>query len=337
MSRMRARSRHDAGAPAGRRTGAAPRGHPGWRPALAFLGWFVLGAGLGCETGPLDRLHARLELKAGNESYLRGEYRQAMSHYERAVVHRPGLARAHLNWAYGAMALCRGSDRGDMRRALADSAVAALQRYLGVVERSGGATGGGPSVDRVEGHIITLYLDSEQPEKAREFLEARLQRQPTDLSSMQMLAQLAVDRGDLEAALHWTRERIALLPDSAMAYYALGVVAWQFSYYNRVPPEKRGALLDEGLAAVLRAVELDAESSEALTYANLLVREKAKYAASAAEKSVFEAQYREYEARAQRLRERQNGAFLPPAAGVDSAAASFRNEVNAWPAPAPTP
>ena len=37
------------------------------------------------------------------------------------------------------------------------------------------------------------------------------------------------------------------------SHYALTVGAWQVSYYNRVAEEKRSAVLDEGLKAVLRA------------------------------------------------------------------------------------
>lgn len=314
---MRLESRQNAAAPAGRGAGGTAACVPGFYPraVLAYLlAWFFLAAISGCDPGPIDRVRARLELKEGNQSYLRGEYRMAMTHYDRALAHRPALARAHLNRAYSAMALCRSSDDRDVRRALADSAVASLQNYLGFLERSEVETARGPSPDRVEGHIVTLYLDSERPEKAQEFLEARHERDSMDIATIQMLAQLAVDRGDLESALQWNRKRVSLQPDSAMAHYALSVVTWQFSYYDKVLPGRRAALLDEGLAAALRAEELDPKSSEALTYANLLYREKAKHAANETERAASEARYLDYEARARRLRETQNG-VLPHLVG----------------------
>ncbi len=336
MSTMGTAPRHDAGVPATRRAGGVgATAQRAYRFATPLLLCLFLAGTSGCDPGPVDRLRARLALKEGNKSYLRGDYRPAMLCYERAIAHFPALAQAQLNWAYSAMALCRTSDNLETRRALADSAVASLQTYLGLIERDRAAEG--PSADRIEGHILTLYLDTEQPDKARQFLEARWQRDPTSIATIQTLGQLAVDRGDLEAALRWNRERITLQPDSAMAHYALGVVAWQFSYYNKVAPEARAALLDEGLAAVLRAVTLDPGSSEALTYANLLYREKAKYAADAAERQAFEEQYKNYESRAQRLREGQNGALSPQAAGGDSLERASRDEVRTWPEQASTP
>ena len=268
------------------------------------LAVLALLAQCGCGTR-VDQLRARRELKKGNLSYLAGDHTAAIQHYERALVHVPTLSRASLNRAYSQVALFRTSADPVERRALADSAVASFQRYLTLLQAGHRDGGEVPSAERIEQHILTLYLDAGQPEKASALLEARLQRYPRDMATLQMLANLAVERGDLDAALRWHRKRLELEPENPEGYYALAVMAWQFSYHVRVSEERRPGLLDEGLQTVQRALELRPDYFEALIYANLLYREKAKIAASDAERAEYEKLYTEFEERARQVREKQ--------------------------------
>jgi tetratricopeptide (TPR) repeat protein len=253
--------------------------------------------------GVSDRLQARLDLKKGNESYLAGDYHSAIQHYDRAVSHVPTLARAYLNRAYSQEALFRASQTLEERQALADSAATTFEKYRTVVE--GGHADQGTNLERVEEHLLTLYLDSQQPEKAVQVLEERLKTHPRDMASLQMLANLSMDLGDVQQALIWHRKRIELEPDKAEGYVALAVMCWHFSNKNLVPEEERGALLDEGAQAAEHALELKPDYYEALIYANLVYREKAKYAASDAEKAEFEKRYTEYQERARTVQEQQ--------------------------------
>src|SRR5262245_35103003 len=52
-----------------------------------------------------DRLHARVELKKGNQNYLAGNFRDAIDHYDRAIERVPDLSSAFLNRAYSQEAL----------------------------------------------------------------------------------------------------------------------------------------------------------------------------------------------------------------------------------------
>jgi tetratricopeptide (TPR) repeat protein len=265
----------------------------GARLAAAALLLQLAGCG-----GFADRIQARLDLKNGNLSYIAGNYRDAITHYDRAVSRVPTLSRAFLNRGYSEEALFRASESLDERRALADSAAAAFLHYRELIE--GGHQDGGqaPDLERVEQHILTLYLDSQQAEKAMTLLESRLQSHPRDIASVTMLANLAMEQGNLDLALRWNRKRIEMEPGQPEAYCALAVMAWQFSYNNRVADDQRAALLDEGTEAAERAVELRPDYFEALIYANLLYREKAKYAANDAERVEFEKRYTDFEERA---------------------------------------
>ena len=254
----------------------------------------------------MDRLRARLELKEGNQSYLAGNYDAATAHYARALTHVPDLAQAHLNRAYANEALFRATDDPAARNKLVDEAVASFQRYLEAVAKNGPQSAG-PDTAHVEQHILTLYLDSGRPGPASQLLQARLLRHPRDIATVEMLASLAADRGDVDEALQWHRKRLEIEPDSPEAHYALAAQAWQMSFYNRVAEEKRAAVLDEGLQAVLRALELKPDYFEALVYANLLYREKAKVAETPEKRAEYEALYTQYEEQARKLREAQKG------------------------------
>jgi cytochrome c-type biogenesis protein CcmH/NrfG len=139
-------------------------------------------------------------------------------------------------------------------------------------------------------------------------LEERLKSHPRDMASLQMLANLSMDLGDLESALKWHRQRIQLEPDKAEGYVALAVMCWHFSNKNMVPEEDRGALLDEGAQAAEHALELRPDYYEALIYANLVYREKEKYATTDAEKADFQKKYTEYQERARQVQAQQKGA-----------------------------
>jgi len=282
-----------------RQHGRPGRTHAELRCVHWMLG-IVLAACAGC--GVSDRLHARLDLKKGNESYIAGDYHAAIQHYDRAVERVPTLAPAYLNRAYSQEALFRASQTLEERQALADSAAVTFQKYRQLIEA--GQTGGA-NLERVEEHLLTLFLDSQQPDKAVQVLDERLKTHPRDMASLQMLANLSMDLGDLDSALKWHRKRIELEPDKAEGYVALAVMCWHFSNKNLVPEDQRAALLDEGAQAAEHALELRPDYYEALIYANLVYREKAKYATSAADKAEFEKRYTEYQERARQVQEQQ--------------------------------
>ena len=273
---------------------------------LRIVPVIIVVAGLAPVTGCggfSDRLQARLELKKGNERYLAGDFHGAIQHYDDAVARVPTLAPAYLNRAYSQEALFRASQTIEERQALADSAAQAYEKYRQLAEA--GHAVNHVNLERVEEHLLTLYLDSQQPDKAVDVLETRLRTHPRDMASLQMLANLYMGVGDFRSALELGRKRIELEPEKAEGYVALAVMAFKFSHKNLVPDEERGALLDEGARAADRALELRPDYYEALIYGNLVYREKEKYATSDVEKEQYRKLYTDYQERARRVQEQQ--------------------------------
>jgi tetratricopeptide (TPR) repeat protein len=161
------------------------------------------------------------------------------------------------------------------RRALADQAVQSFLKFLEVRDNSVKA----PTRDRIEQFILTLYLDADESDKALAFLEERLRRNPKDVSALQMLSNIKSDLGDIPGALELFRRRIQLDPESPDARHAFATFAWSVAFNSRLPDSlATNNLIDEGIQNAEEAIRLKPDYFEAITYANLLYREKAKRA-----------------------------------------------------------
>jgi tetratricopeptide (TPR) repeat protein len=102
-----------------------------------------------------------------------------------------------------------------------------------------------------------------------------------------------------DEAADWYKKLIAADPKNKEAYYSLGVIAWAKWYPAlmtaraelRMKPEDPGpvkdkkvkeelkakysAMVDDGIANLTKALELDKEYDDAMAYMNLLIRERA--------------------------------------------------------------
>ncbi len=257
---------------------------------------------VGCSGGPLGGLQARLDLKAGNKSYIRGDFKEALRHYDEALRHAPRHALAALYRGYCNVNLFRMSEDQEERRRYADAAVQSFLKFLEVRDKSTKA----PTQERIEQFILTLYLDAGESDKALAFLEERLRRSPNDASALQMLSNIKSDLGDIPGALELFRRRIQMNPESPDAHHALAVFAWSVAYNSRLPDSlATNNMIDEGLQNAQEAMRLKPDYFDAITYANLLYREKAK-------RTQAPLLRQEYLTRADSLRDR--AAALRPAA-----------------------
>src|SRR6195256_2156555 len=74
--------------------------------------------------------------------------------------------------------------------------------------------------------------------------------------------------------------------NNPVPYYAIGSLDWLIVYdKNNPPPEQeQGKGIDEGLANLDKALALNPDYDDAMTYKNLLYREKARLASNEEEK-----------------------------------------------------
>jgi tetratricopeptide (TPR) repeat protein len=141
-----------------------------------------------------------------------------------------------------------------------------------------------------------------------EFLKV-LEKDDKNTTALASLASLAYNQASslsgeekvkkFDEAADWYKKLIAADPKNKEAYYSLGVIAWAKWYPAlmtaraelRMKPEDPGpvkdkkvkeelkakysAMVDDGIANLTKALELDKEYDDAMAYMNLLIRERA--------------------------------------------------------------
>jgi tetratricopeptide (TPR) repeat protein len=147
-----------------------------------------------------------------------------------------------------------------------------------------------------------------QKAATREFMKV-LEKDPQNKIALASLASMSYSQAGfgtpeqkqqaLNEAKKWNLKRVEVDPNDAEAYYSLGVIAWAEAYPNiqtervklNMKPddpgpikdkkvkaelqEKYGKDIDDGLASLQKAIDIDKENDDAMTYLNLLLRKKA--------------------------------------------------------------
>ncbi|MCC7175899.1 MAG: hypothetical protein IT159_11945 [Bryobacterales bacterium] len=129
-----------------------------------------------------------------------------------------------------------------------------------------------------------------------------LSEDPNNAVTMAYLAQLKFHQKKLDEAETWYRKLVSIDPNNKSAYYTLGVIAWTKSFTPRMEkraelgmrPDDPGPIKDKkareelkakylpvieaGLQDLNKALALDKEYDDAMSYMNLLYRERADLA-----------------------------------------------------------
>jgi tetratricopeptide (TPR) repeat protein len=237
---------------------------------VAALAALVLGGTLaGCK-----KLEARDNLNKGVAAFKNAKYPDAVEFFTRAVDLDPSFATARLYLASAYMNQYIPGAESPENVATAKNALDNFQKVLDADPKNATAVASIASL---------YYLESQGTSK----LEDKLDR--------------------LEKARVWYQKLTEVDPSNKEAYYSLGVIAWAKWYpdWNNarskagMKPDapgplkdkaareelkaKHGAMLDDALKSLQKALDLDKEYDDAMAYMNLLYRERADLADSAAE------------------------------------------------------
>jgi len=126
-----------------------------------------------------------------------------------------------------------------------------------------------------------------------------LERDPKDQLALKSIASIYFNQKKFDEAAQWNRKVIAVDPNSKEAYYTLGVIAWTKWYQVDIPErhkmgmksEEPGPLkdkkrreelkvkwlpeLDQGKADMEKALQIDPNYDDAMSFLNLLIRYRA--------------------------------------------------------------
>src|SRR6266550_3139927 len=212
--------------------------------ALAILG------STGCQ-----QLKARDNLNKGVQAYKNAKYPEAVAFFQKAVELDPSFKTTHLYLATAYMSQYIPGAESPENVRMADSAYNEFQNVLKL----------DPKDELATASIASLYFNQKKLEDAKE----------------------------------WNKKLIAINPQNKDAYYTLGVIAWtQWLIPDRearnkmnMKPEdpmplkdkkireelkaKYRPMLDEAVANMQKALDIDKEYDDAMAYMNLLIRYRA--------------------------------------------------------------
>lgn len=201
-----------------------------------------------------NRLKARDQLNKGVGAFKAAHYETAVSHFQQATQLDPSLpmARLYLATAYAQQVVPNLETPENMKYANL-----AIQNFQLVLQKDP------KDINALKG-VASLYLNTQQFDKAREYQKKVIEVDPND----------------------------------AAAHYTVGVIDWTVAYKNAIPvrkslglkddgtaikdkkicadlAEKNGPLIQEGMDHLMKAVSLKADYDDAMAYINLLYRRKA--------------------------------------------------------------
>jgi tetratricopeptide (TPR) repeat protein len=202
-----------------------------------------------------QKLQSRDQLNKGVQAFKNAQYPEAVEHFKQAVELDPSfpVARLYLATAY-------------------------MQQYI-------------PGADSPE--------NNQMADAAHEQFLKVLEQTPKDKTAIASIASLYLNQKKWDDAQQWYEKLIAVEPNNADAYYSIGFIAWSKWYpaYGTaranlgMKQEDPGPIKDKkvkdelkakflpvingGLTALDKALQINPEYDDAMAYENLLIRERA--------------------------------------------------------------
>lgn len=207
-----------------------------------------------------NKLKARDQLNKGVNSFRNANFQQAIDHFQSAVQLDPSLltARLYLATAYFQLYVPSGDSPDNIK-----VANQTIHAYEDVLEHD-------PNNSNAISSIATIYYYMHQFDKAKELQKRRLQIDPNNPEIYYWIGQLDWDlcypkRMALRKDLNISNPKDPLkpgvlppLPEKARAQLA----------------DENGTLVDDGIQALQKAIDLKPDYVEAVSYLNLMYREK---------------------------------------------------------------
>lgn len=261
---------------------------------LSLLALLVLA---GC-----SKLRARDELNKGVRAYKAGQYEAAITHFQTAIQLDPELLNAQIYLATAYASQYVPGSPSEENKKLAEAAIREFNKVLETDPRNVTALS----------YIASLYFGMGAAEKTDEGRQAMF-----------------------EKSKEYRKRLIEVEPQNPEHYYSVGVIDWTLAYAPRMKlkadlhlrpdepiparerrklAEKNGPLVEEGIAMLQKALDLNPKYLDAIAYLNLMYREKADIVESPAEREKFLQAADDLVDRHKKLREEMQAAPVAPAA-----------------------
>jgi tetratricopeptide (TPR) repeat protein len=243
-----------------------------------------------------NKVQARVEFKQGNAFYQQEEYRQALAHFKKGLELDPGATFAWRSVGLTALALFRPGDPGQENMQYAETAIDAFKKYLEDYD---------PDNEKVREYLLTTLVQTKRFDEALAYLRER--GDPKDPDIIRAQVNILIQAGRYDEA--WQLAQQMTGPNQAEVLYSVGVSAWDQAYRNpALNYEQRSKMVDTGLEALKRALDVKPDYFEAMAYYNLMFREKAKLEMDGTKRLEYVAMADEWMKKALDLRKKQQEA-----------------------------
>jgi TonB family protein len=175
--------------------------------------------------------------------------------------------------------------------------------------------------------------------RAIRILEDVLVKEPANLDAMVGLGVVYQLRREMRPARDYFLKAANLQPPNATVFYSIGALNWLLLRDSTNPPTpvETSALIEEGLHYLDRALAVDPRYTDAMTYKNLLLRDKAKLAANPEEQASLTAEADEWFQRALQTRKDNLAQGAPSPTLPSLVALGQQSGAAAAPPPPPPP
>ena len=215
-----------------------------------------------------DKIKSKQEIRKGNEFLKAAQYQSALAAYDEALRLDPGETKLHKHIGISYMGMYQPGSKHPKDLEFAQKAIDNLKQYSAAY----------PEDTKSLEYLVSMYLNTERYDDAIAFYQNELlKRNPKDVKAMQSLARLYFKKGDFDNGVLWLKKQLEIEGNNPEVYYLIGVQAWDRSYnFPDLDPALRAKAVEDGLQALNKAIELKPNYFEAVSYINLLYREKAK-------------------------------------------------------------
>ncbi len=236
-----------------------------------------------------SELRGRSHARDGNQLYLDGDYAGAVREYEIAEKLVPNLLPVVLNKGLACRQLMVPGAKTPANQSHVDCALNAFKRMTELA----------PDDGRGQQLYVQTLFDGERFDELATRYQSELREHPKSLAAINGLVQVYTRAERWEDALKWVTRRAEVASHDAEAQYGVGVFIWSRLFQKggsgdkatysplvepKQPPppfgagdivgDKRVQLADLGIQFLQRALAIRPTYREAMTYLNLLYRQK---------------------------------------------------------------
>jgi tetratricopeptide (TPR) repeat protein len=121
--------------------------------------------------------------------------------------------------------------------------------------------------------LAKIYEDSGEYELAEQTLDKAREVRPNDPAVYIQLAAYFNRQGDFDKTMAALNERVRIEPNNPEAFQTQATYYWDKAYRDfRLKPQQKLQYVQDGIAAVNKAIEIKEDYMEAIAYKNLLLR-----------------------------------------------------------------